>query len=792
VARGVRRLILVRQTASGYDARVNRGNRARWLLLLLAVPVLLLAVTLRVSLGSGEATAAAPRGDAIRFDGVCQFPGTPQRRLVVAAVDSLRAETAFDEAIMPWLSTHRKDALWGRMRPCMSQLSLLCFRTMFEGTEPLMVTGFHNYTGMNVAADNFILRLSRRGLRVAAVADHAFVSLYQTSLARHATFEERPPGSPSRDAFGREKTLEWLSDPSLDVIVTHVIDTDATAHRVGIGHPEYVAKFRETDDFLRTIAGRLGDQDSLIVLGDHGHDAHGYHSTGIPSQTAFFASGPVFRRGVRHDTDMPTTLFLMGAVSCEPVPDTYRGEFPVAELTLTPEYRAAQQRVAARLAPLQAKAARSSPVLWELPAVLSLLFVIVAAFAAGARGLSVKPVATASLLFLPGLVFPSTIVPWLGALGLGVAGRRALSTSLRYAVLIALAFAAAFAVGSSAHHTLVTLQNHVNARWTVGFWLGLAVVIAAIGGAWSRLGRVKLRHALGLSACAVMLLLLGFGPYYYGTARNLLYGSTWLILSHALGLHRERGVRTFLGLAVLPLTALYAPVLKEWQWTYPLLGWFEHAGILPRLGVAFAAFVAVSFAARDGAERVRFAVLLSLLTVMGFATDLSPLPFLNVTCLWVSYVGFSRAAERVEARVASPTASWVLPLGQAAYGFMAFFVLLGALRFANVDFRFALSLTPIEAGEARAAALAVPIVTAKYLVPIALLFLAGPSLRLEALLLVLVKVGCLASGLLGFELARRSEAQLFLELQTQEAALVAVLYMLMLGLYAFRRQTAAA
>jgi hypothetical protein len=788
----VRRLILVGHTRSGYDARVNRAT-GHWLLLLLAVPVLLLVVTLRISLGAGEATASAPRGDAIRFDGVCEFPGTPRRRLVVAAVDSLRAETAFDEKIMPWLSSHRREALWGRMQPCMSQLSLLCFRTMFEGAEPLMVTGFHNYTGMNVAADNFILRLSQRGVRVAAVADHAFVSLYQTSLAAHATFEERPAGSPSRDAFGREQTLKWLSDPSLAVIVTHVIDTDATAHRVGIGHAEYVAKFRETDDFLRTISERLGESDSLIVLGDHGHDAHGYHSTGIPSQTAYFASGPAFPRGVRRDTGMATTLFLMGAVSCEPVPDTYRGEFPVAELSIPPEYRAVQQRVAARLAPLQATQARSSPVTWELPAVLALFFVIVAALSAHTGVLAAKPAATASLLLVPGLVFPSAVVPWLGALGLGVAGRRAVRALWRYAALLAVAFAVAFGVGLSAHETLVTLQNHVNARWTVGLWLGLAAVIAGIGLGLSKRAGMKPRHALGVAAASVLLLLLGFGPYYYGTARNLLYGTTWLIFSHALEVAiGERRVRGLLALTVLPLVALYAPVLKEWQWTYPLLGWFEHAGTAARLGVSFAAFAVASLAARDGKERVRFAVLLGLLTAMGFATDLAPLPFLNVTCLWLSYVGFSRAAERVEARVLSPSAAWVLPLGQAAYGFMAFFVLLGALRFANVDFRFALSLTPIEAGEARAAAVAVPIVTAKYLVPIALLFLSGPALRVEALLLVLVKVGCLSSGLLGFELARRSEAQLFLELQTQEAALVAVLYMLMLGLFALRRQAGVA
>ena len=117
------------------------------------------------------------------------------------------------------------------------------------------------------------------------------VRLYQSSLARAASFEERPSPDSSRDAWAHETTFDWLADPTLDVIITHTIDTDAVAHRRGVGHPEYVEKFRETDRFLEGLAGRLGAQDSLLILGDHGHDARGYHSTGIPSTTVYFAWG---------------------------------------------------------------------------------------------------------------------------------------------------------------------------------------------------------------------------------------------------------------------------------------------------------------------------------------------------------------------------------------------------------------------------------------------------------------------------------------------------------------------
>jgi hypothetical protein len=575
--------------------------------------------------------------------------------------------------------------------------------------------------------------------------------------------------------------------------VSHVIDTDATAHRVGIGHPEYVAKFRETDQFLKDVHQRLTARDSLLVLGDHGHDARGYHSTGIPSQTAYFASGPLFPAGVQRDTEMATTLFLMGAVTCEPVGDEYQGSFPLESLTLPPAYRSAQARVAALHAPSKSQRSRTSPVLWELPAVLS-LFALIALIAhevtRAAGGRTARAGALASLSLVPGLVVSTLLVPWVSAVAFAVAARRAVLSLQPQSGWLAAAFAVAGLVGASAHLVLVTLQNHVNPRWTVGFWCGLAALIVLIAAALARRFALPFRHVAGVVAAAVMFLLLAFGPYYYGTARNLLYGTSWLLLSHAIELRRKPTVALSLGLALVPLVPLFAPILKEWQSTYPLLTWFEHAGLGARLSASLVAFAATALVVRERRWNLRLAAIFAAFSALAWLTQLGAIAFLNATLLLVSYVGFSRTVAAIERELVSPTVRWVLPLGQAGYAFMTFFVLLGALRFANVDFRFALELTPIELGEARAAAVALPLVTAKYVVPIALLLLAGPALRLEALLLVLAKAGCLAAGLVGFELVNHASARLFLELQTQETALVAVLYMVMLAVFAVRPREA--
>ena len=682
-------------------------GRGFWVCLL-ALP--LLALGLHLAIGLAERTPREPSTRPMLRE-ECEFPGADQKRLIVAIIDSLRFETATDPRIMPWLSEQRHSARSGRMTPCLSQLSLLCLRTMFEGSEPLLVTGLHNFTGMRVAEPSLIKRLAQRGVHVAAVADAPFVRLYQNSLFVHATFEEAPDGSKSRDDFAHRKTFEWLADPRLDVLISHTIDTDAVAHRVGVGHPEYVAKFRRTDAFLAELASRLRTTDSLLVLGDHGHDLRGFHSTGIPAETAYVARGTGFAAVQKPDLEMADAYALMSSATCESAPS---------------------------VSAANAELARSPTLVSDLPALLLLLAFVIAA----------------------GRVLTSA--PW-------------------YRRLLAFGATLSLALGLLAPWLLVTLQNQVNIGWTMGFWVVLSCAILALALLAKRCQAVPFRLAAGSSAWGLIFFGLFLGPYYYGAGRNLVFGLIWLLLACAWPFVRQRRLRSWLTLAIVPLIPLCFPVLKEWESRYVLLEFANGSG---RAQVALTIAGLVGVGVLLSPERrvwLRPGLALALLTLLGFWTELARATLLAASLLLISYVAAFRCVRELEVQQARSTVTtWLEPILQVSYAFLLFFVLLGSLRFANVDFRFALALTAVERGEAAAALIAIPLTFLKYLVPVGLLLAQGPRLDARALVLLACKAAAMAIFLLGMQLSGAGSLRLFLALQAQEIALCAVLY---LGLY---------
>ncbi len=751
-----------------------------WSLLL---PVLLVAAYLRITLGRAEAEARPAETeravDRTALDRQCQFPGqgSERQRLVIAIVDSLRAETALDPRIMPWLSAHRARALSGPMTPCLSQLSLLCFRTMFEGSEPLLVTGFNNYTGMSVAAPSLIHRLGKRGVRVAAVADQSFIRLYQSSLTKHVTFEERGPKFPDRDAFGRKVTFEWLADPTLDVVISHVIDTDATAHRVGVGHPVYVAKFHETDEFLREVSTHLGERDSLIVLGDHGHDSHGYHSTGIASITEYFASGPAFAAGAQRELTMPSLYFLAGAVTCEPTPALYLGEQPFDQLRLPGATLDALRRLSP--APVRRNLAATSIGLDAVSLALGILLLL--CLSATVRGQAHVPplgwsaaaLALAIALAQPLLLAISTLVT------LGAVLRRRLAER-RTLVLVLLVVLWNLVFGWCAPWLLVTLQNQVNPQWTIGFMTVLVLIIVLCAPFAQRFLAAPRALAFGLTAWSLVLFGLFLGPYYYASLRNLLLGTDILIVGCALFVWRQardKAVLSWLLLIVPATLPVLFPVLKEWQPRWVMIDFAQKLGVLGTAAcvLAYSGLAAWLSPLRAGVKRTFVCVL--ALFVTGALTELSPPVLLATALLTWSWFGFWNLSAALKGKL--PGAELLVPVGQASYVLALYFVMLGSLRFANVDFRFALAVTPIDKGEAAAALAALPFVLLKYFLPLALLLLSGPRLQPLALCFILLKVLAAGAALLGMQLALGDRLGLFKQLQAQELALLALCYVVL-------------
>ncbi|MBI5488608.1 MAG: alkaline phosphatase family protein [Deltaproteobacteria bacterium] len=260
------------------------------------------------------------------------FAGAPGGRVVVVVVDSMRAETAEDPAVMPWMAEARRRGLWGRLEPCANKFTVPCVRLMFEGYEPPFTVGLQDFTPVPVDEPSLFLRLKARGVRVGLIGDHTFPGIYGHLAERVVNDEKAPVAVERQDEWAVREFLPWLREGELQFLVLHLINTDSVSHEFHPGTPQYSAIYRETDGWLREIDEALGPRDHLIVLGDHGHDELGMHIPGLDVPAAYVAMGPLFAPGVRLDMGMASVYLLAGTPYGFDLPKGYEGQAPVAAL----------------------------------------------------------------------------------------------------------------------------------------------------------------------------------------------------------------------------------------------------------------------------------------------------------------------------------------------------------------------------------------------------------------------------------------------------------------------------
>src|ERR1043166_9697814 len=111
------------------------------------------------------------------------------------------------------------------------------------------------------------------GLGVAPVvaSDHPLIRREPLGFVDALNYEDLHAPLLERDAFVYRRARQWLDDPSIDVLVLHIIGTDKVSHEYPVRGPEYRKKYREVDDFIRDTAGRLQPADYLFAISDHGH-----------------------------------------------------------------------------------------------------------------------------------------------------------------------------------------------------------------------------------------------------------------------------------------------------------------------------------------------------------------------------------------------------------------------------------------------------------------------------------------------------------------------------------------
>jgi hypothetical protein len=236
-------------------------------------------------------------------------------------LDSVSVAQAFGGELMPFVASLRPRTTYGQARACVHKSTFACIKTLFEGRAAAMGTTLQNFSAEASVQPNWPTSLARMGLQIAVASDHVLNRLYPAAWSRRFDYESFPADVLAQDARMFALARQWLDDPGLDVLVLHEIGTDKVAHEYSVGGPEYRAKYREVDAFVEHVASRLGPDDYLFLLGDHGHNETGGHTT----DAAYLARGPLFAPGLRHDLEASDVLLLLSAPYELALPPNYEG-----------------------------------------------------------------------------------------------------------------------------------------------------------------------------------------------------------------------------------------------------------------------------------------------------------------------------------------------------------------------------------------------------------------------------------------------------------------------------------
>ncbi len=297
----------------------------------------------------GAMAALAPEHQDMSAGQARAFEPSQHFRTLVFILDSAGKSEMFDPELMPFVSSLQTSSLSGRSRSCAAKATFPCIKSIFEGREATMGTTLQDFSAFASSRTTWPASLAALGLRLVVASDHTLNRLYPHAFVDSLNYEDLRAPLLERDAFVYGKARKWLDDPSIDVLVLHIIGTDKVSHEYPVRGPEYRAKYREVDDFLREVAGRLDPTDYLFAISDHGHNELGGHT----EDAAYIAHGPLFPADVHQDMNAEDMLFFLSLPYGLVLPADYEGQVRMDLTRLVPD--AAERWLAA-----QAKA-------WRVP-----------------------------------------------------------------------------------------------------------------------------------------------------------------------------------------------------------------------------------------------------------------------------------------------------------------------------------------------------------------------------------------------------------------------------------------
>jgi hypothetical protein len=217
----------------------------RWRIAALGLGPLVILIAAMFALGPEKIDSGVGQSRA--------FAPTKRFRTVVFILDSAGKSEMFDPELMPFLSSLRTSSLSGRSRSCAAKATFPCIKSIFEGREATMGTTLQDFSAFASSRTTWPASLAALGTRLVVASDHTLNRLYPHAFVDSLNYEDLRAPLLERDAFVYRKARQWLDDPSIEVLVLHIIGTDKVSHEYPVRGPEYEQKYQEVDGFIREV-----------------------------------------------------------------------------------------------------------------------------------------------------------------------------------------------------------------------------------------------------------------------------------------------------------------------------------------------------------------------------------------------------------------------------------------------------------------------------------------------------------------------------------------------------------
>ena len=238
------------------------------------------------------------------------------RKLLWIDVDALRADFAFDPAVMPALASLASHGASGTTQCSGITASLPALKAWATGVGFNTKDFVRNFWGLDPNADSIFQRARLKQMRVEFSGPPEWVRSFKPHFNDYYTVET--PDIFTDDRQVQAHALQFIEKGDFNILVMHYENADMVEHTYGCRDGHYAMALRQIDSYIRELMDRAPEGLTILVAGDHGASDEGGHFASTPEVTRppFVLAGPAINHvsgvALRQIDVAPTLCALLG------------------------------------------------------------------------------------------------------------------------------------------------------------------------------------------------------------------------------------------------------------------------------------------------------------------------------------------------------------------------------------------------------------------------------------------------------------------------------------------------